>query len=161
MTKPLFDPEECKYRLNTLYEITINPSDQHQFFTDKDRLNKCYNRTVGLIRSLNIKDIEIYTEISEKNNGMVSKEKAKHVIPYNRIHFHGTLKFLTNNELIEFLLQGWVSLVKFGSIQISPYRKEYWTKYINKQQWLIPTGLNYIHPKSDFHEPPLNFFPHI
>ena len=123
MTDPKV-PVECFYQLNTIYEITINPNDELQQISNVYRLEKCYNSISQLI-SGDIK-IKLNTEISEKNVGTVKKDGKRVSIPFNRIHFHGTIMFETKKQLLYFLLIKWTGFVKHCSIAINPYRKEYW-----------------------------------
>lgn len=118
------------YKTDNTYEITINPSDKHQFKGRVNRFILFYQNIYDRLRgSLGLScDYELYIELSEPRN---SNEK-KAVFP--RLHLHGTI---TIRSVFTFLEETLIKLMKVSDYSINLYRPDYWKKYCMKQQDII------------------------
>ncbi len=126
------DKSDVFYKVGTQYEITINPSDKYQYFSDPFRFRAVYTKMNELCHILfrQSTDIILYPEISEPQ----SSQNEKHL---PRIHFHGIIIFTNLNSLAYFLLYHFKKLSNISSIQINNYRPKYWPIYIQKQSVLM------------------------
>lgn len=116
------------YREYTPYEITINPSDDNQFFcrANRDVLVDSYVRN----RMAELQDcIEYFLvpEISEP------RHVSRH-FKLPRIHYHGVFQI---KYLSTFLLYGLRKLSLFSDVQINSFRTGYWKRYCLKQYPLL------------------------
>ncbi len=134
MVKKTFE-EKSFYKVGEIYSITLNPSNDYQFFNRIDRL--------GLVKELYTKQLKIgqlvhhniqyklYVEISEPRGSC----KCKYDGP--RVHFHGTVTFKTKNDLTYFLLFQFRRICKLGTLDIDTIKdKKHWLKYCTKQHIL-------------------------
>ncbi len=131
------------YDTNICYELTINPNDRNQYIQDEFRYRKFINYWSLTFRKMANQEMEIhlYPEISECQNLIDGK--------YPRIHFHGTIKFLSNYSISNFLLKYTYILSKASSVQLNNYRPDYWDKYCLKQHKLmkyLATTENHSYP---------------
>lgn len=128
--KPTIDKNQTfeHYEINTIYEITINPDNKHQFPYNDLRIKKC-REIVKLIMEKNTWDYHLKTELSEPHYGGDSY--------ISRVHFHGVIKFNTNEEIKYFLTTQINHLMKITNICINAFRPQEWLEYIKKQQHLF------------------------
>lgn len=120
---------EVFYKDRTIYEFTINPSDEHQYEGDPLRVSR-FVSTSNLIKDY-LGDYTYYYLIPEISETRNSNPYSPH---FPRIHYHGII-LLKDVEM--FLLDSVTKLRKLGSIQINNFRPAYWTKYIKKQRLYV------------------------
>ncbi len=116
--------------LNTVYEITLNPNDKHQYFGNDLRHIKSRQDIQQLMESLNVKYL-LYQEIS-------IQQHSNPTLPQNRLHYHGIIK-VTNP--FEFTLTGMYKMTRLVDYQLNPFRSE-WLDYCTKQRYLYNTVSN-------------------
>jgi len=142
MTTPMPDIELPFYTRHTPYEISINPNDTHQLYKTTDsRLNVVIEsmRRKCLVHLAPCASYTLVTEVSEPR--MVVGESHR-----PRIHFHGIITF---KNPIKFLTEHLHHLAAYASIQINPYRPDYWPSYITKQKDILSPELGKAYYLSD------------
>lgn len=86
---PMISPEEIV--LNTKYSITINPEDSYQFWSEPmkgERIKKSTNHMRHIMRQNPNYHLDLQMETSS----------------LGRLHWHGTILFKDDNNLLEFFL---------------------------------------------------------
>jgi len=114
------------YKSDTLYEITLNSDNAHQYLHEINRDKKCVKHYLSELRVLKgYCEYELYLEYSEKRH--TNKTDS-----YARLHYHGTILFKKPEFIGYFLsrLQNMISQTM--DIQINEYRPDYWPVYIKK-----------------------------
>ncbi len=121
MTSPSFE-----LHIDTLYEITINPDDRHQYWSSDLRHIKSRADIKDLLCDLPIKYC-LWQELSIQQHSNKS-------LSYNRIHYHG---MMTVTDPFAFALTGMYKITRIADYQINNYRinKEFIT-YSQKQKYL-------------------------
>lgn len=119
------------YEVGKAYEITVNPNDSHQCLKDEFRFRNCIDMWDKMFTNMKNQDmiLKMYPEISEQQTLIDGK--------FPRIHFHGTISFVSRYAIASFLLKYSVILSSKSSIQINEHRPEYWFKYCTKQKDLM------------------------
>lgn len=123
--------KEPFYKKGTTYEITINPDDTRQKLKSEFRLREVITTFRNLAHNMSNQGINIvlYPEISEPQNVVNGS--------FPRIHFHGTVLFVDDYAVGQYLLKYLPLLSNISSTQINPFRETYWPKYITKQMPLM------------------------
>ncbi len=118
---------------NTVYEFTINGSDAVQSCNFKT-LYLRYTRARKLLREIlsagKVK-YNLLPELSTPQYGRIGKNHLP------RVHFHGVIRFPTEDSIIEWLLVDAVKLAKYGSYQMNTFRPERWPGYCMKHKKLF------------------------
>ncbi len=122
----MVDLIENFFKVNTWYSLTLNPPNKHQFLGHVDRFkrfrNFCYENLFIL------KSYEMFIEISEP--------RGFHIKGYEgpRLHLHGRVRFNSNKELAQFLLNGYYKLLRWSSVDIDTINDaDTWSAYCTKQ----------------------------
>lgn len=144
--KKKIKPIEIFYEAQKTYSLTIAPSDYNQGFNDKTYMVKIYRYSVDYIDRLkNVttklneillpynRDIQyiLHTDISEPRdiNGNIP-----------RIHFHGVIRFKTNDKILKWLLSILPQLSTFGIVNIDTIDDmNHWEKYCKKYDHITNT----------------------
>ncbi len=116
------------YKTKTPYAITINPIDQHQYFSSAQRMIQFRDFIYEQTMSWKWK-YEMFIEISEPRN------MKTHGYSGPRMHLHGFFVFRNTKELAMFLLHGYREITRYASIDIdtiSDHPK--WMEYCAKQK---------------------------
>ncbi len=132
------------YKSGHRYEITINPNDKHQFFGSPRRLEIFMTKLHALLVDAldNYKqEYKLFVELSEPHINVNSKS------PLPRLHFHGTIKFVNELAVGQFLLKSLYKLSRFSNVTLNDYREDYWPKYISKQSLVMKALAKYYKVK--------------
>lgn len=123
---------EVFYKINTPYEITLNPCDSFQHVGEMHRLKEVYNDCKKILKKAFGRNAQylFYLEISEPKYSNAYGS-------FPRIHLHGTITFLDVESLGSFLLEGFNYLMDVFSIQLNEYRGDHWPAYITKFQHIM------------------------
>lgn len=113
----MVSPETIK--LKTPYTFTISPDDQNQYWNSNIRDLKQYSEYNNLIHSWNKEKYEILLHQEVSRNG--------------RLHFHGIIKFNTNDGIHDFYVNRLFKLQQHNQVEIDSIKDiEVWILYINK-----------------------------
>ena len=119
------------YEVKTLYALTLNPTDEKQYFNaGDDRLRYVCRYIYNELISKLDKDVKIMLvpEISHPKGNNFKKAKT-------RIHFHGTILFKTKEVLLKYYLYIYNAFVKKNSVEVDTIdNKETWFNYIYKNK---------------------------
>lgn len=120
--------------LKTTYTININPGDEHQYFETNSKFSRedrlfhvCkYIQNIHMHPLSQDCTYKLYPEISDPNHKQESKA-------YNRIHFHGLIKFNTIEGLRQWYLWRHNAITKISHMTLDTIdnletRKNYQTK---------------------------------
>lgn len=115
------------YKINTIYSVTLNPTDKYQFFGNELRFRKfrnfVYEHTIGLHC-----DFNLIIEISEPHEFKIAQYKGP------RLHLHGTLYFANTKCLGKFLMHDYYKLLRWTSVDIDTIDNlDTWHDYMMKQ----------------------------
>lgn len=129
------------FKINTLYEITINAADDIQNIRHKKGIypmKELFNKYAKNIRVLNDTGIiySLYPELSEPRHINKNSEGP-------RWHYHGTILFKTYLSIGMFLNIYYRDITRSYDVKISDYRKDYWPLYISKQKEFMIELCNY------------------
>lgn len=126
------DESKFTYTKHTIYEITINPDDKHQFVNKRDtRVHNVQQFLRELLEGQEDTVFHLFPEVSMPQYGNQSKNR------YARVHFHGIILFKTDMAIRKFLLDCWHRLTSCTSIQLNTFRPDHWTEYCRKQKHLF------------------------
>lgn len=132
--------KENFYQLKTLYSVTLNPEDSHQYYGEPplDRIRKFHNFcNVNMLQTGGIYRMVI--EISEPRD---FQPQGKYKGP--RLHMHGTIRFDDNDQLLHFLSYGYYMLTRWTSTKFDTTDgTPAWYNYCNKQH-VVPEEYRYI-----------------
>lgn len=105
------------------YSITMNPSDDHQYWGAKERQKMFVNwAQLTFYRILLNTDYILYLELS----------------PAGRLHWHGKIRFRNKERLIKFYMDDINKLNKILIFEIDTIKdKDVWDTYIQKQYSLL------------------------
>jgi len=129
-----------------VYAITINPSDDYQYYKLNSPLEQMWKKRLGefkkywsalLVNMFSRFDIEynLNIEISEPLDGNDASP---------RLHFHGIIKFTTEDAIMEFLLILLDKLKMRSRIKIKPIdNMKKWHDYCMKQTFLPLGNIDY------------------
>lgn len=128
-TKPSGPPaQSIFYSIDTLYSITLNPCDTHQYILKSDRKTKIKTLYREILEVCNCK-YHLKLEFSEPR-GMRTKDFFG-----PRLHFHGVIKFCNREQLHDFLFKVFYMLCKVGTVDIdSCPTPQDWYEYMYKQK---------------------------
>lgn len=116
------------------YAITINPSDKHQYFGKKDRIQLFRNFLHEQLLSLSQWRIgySLCLELSEpKSNSTASKNGP-------RLHVHGIIRFTSTLSIKNFLLMGMYNMTRYSNYDIDTIdNMQIWYDYCHKQQHIM------------------------
>jgi len=124
--------QQCYFKLNTLYSITLNPSDKYQFHNTPYllRYKKFRNYLYEQLLPITCK-YTIYIELSEPHQNITSGNIGP------RLHAHGLLEFTKKKQLTKFLLSDMYRLLRTMYVDIDTVESlPIWLKYCTKQQLL-------------------------
>lgn len=108
------------------YTFNYNPDDSHQYFNCADRLDKAKSYMTIWLAKLK-PHIRIHLELSKMG----------------RLHWHGTIKFQNNAQVLEFFLFKIIQLTGNGHIEIDTISDmEEWSKYITKSKHILDVCLD-------------------
>lgn len=120
-------PQINMYQVGTLYSITINPDDSHQYIDDPDRLDKLRRYWSKHLAKYSW-EYNLYAEFSTPNN---SKS-------FPRYHFHGIIMFRTKGQLRRWYNSTYRQLSKVSYFDIDTIADiEYWQSYCQKNQSIM------------------------
>lgn len=122
------------YQKHTWYTITINPSDDYQYFGKPDRMTKFKNFMYEQFLSWPQFGIHYYFnyELSEPTTNALKSQG----IP--RLHLHGIIKFNSNKSIKHFLLNELYKISKYSIYEIDTIKDpQLWCNYCQKQQTVI------------------------
>lgn len=150
--EPLDSNHECYYKANTFYAITINPCDDLQFLKKESiilREQRCREAMLNIVQELNHlnRKCELYIvpELSE-----LFYTNRRNAPP--RFHWHGFIRFHTNESLKHFLLIDSVKLISTNQIMLKKIANlKGWLSYCTKQQEIMQSKpiANYSTTMSD------------
>lgn len=105
------------------YTITIAPDDSHQYFEVPKRDGRLLKfiswARIYIYKAFLNNEYELFTEVS----------------PRGRLHFHGTIKFKSNEHLLDFYIYTIPHLLKSNQIEIDTIKDpKVWDEYKRKQQ---------------------------
>lgn len=124
------DPLDIFYKPGTMYEVTINPDNQHYGRIDRiQRVVRAFTKCIDKLRDL--AEFEFYPELSEVRYGNKNRGNP------SRWHYHGWLKFKSEVAVGEFLLNIQAFIQNYSDYSINLFRKDYWVRYITKQQFVM------------------------
>lgn len=132
---------ELFYKKNTIYSITINPDDKHQYYGSLNRLEKVrgfvYEQLLCL-RGYHI-DYSIYMELSEPKSNAYNKVTKRQQSPSGpRYHYHGIIGFRSTLSVRRFLDTVMYNLSRWCIYDIDSIGDaSIWKKYCKKQQHII------------------------
>jgi len=133
------------YSIGTLYAVTLNPCDVHQYILKPDRRTKIKTMYREILDTCNCK-YHFKLEFSEPR-GMRVKDYFG-----PRLHFHGIMRFDNKEQVYEFLNKTFHLLCKYGTVDIDICNDlTVWLEYINKQKVIKDKISN-----CDFLPPPQN-----
>jgi len=116
------------YLIGTLYAVTLNPCDVHQYILKPDRKTKIKTLYREILETCNCR-YHFKLEFSEPR-GMRVKDYFG-----PRLHFHGLIRFDNKEQLHDFLFKTYHMLCKYGSLDIDICNDpSVWMDYINKQK---------------------------
>lgn len=112
-------PEQIK--IDTEYAITINPSDEHQYFRSSDRLKDFTNFWQTYIQNLQC-DLVLHLEVSK----------------LGRLHWHGLIKFPKQQNINNFYLNDIHNLTLRSMQLIKPITDSgKWQEYCQKSKHMF------------------------
>lgn len=126
---------KCYYKLDTIYTLSLNPSEHHQFLGKPNRL-RLFHAHMREVYSALTCEYETYIEVSEP----YGKQQHGYLGPL--LHTHGVIRFKTHTQLLTFMLLSYHHLCKYGRIEIGKSTDE-WSHYCTKQH-IIPRPFNYF-----------------
>lgn len=128
------DGSKCElyYIPDKVYSITVNPTDEFQYFKKPNRLDKFVDTVSEYFRGDDdYVEYKLYVELSEPRGCLVGHRGA-------RLHLHGIFKLKSNKAVRHFLLftlSKWLSL---GMIDIDVCNDSMvWDTYCKKQQSIM------------------------
>lgn len=145
ITRTHKDVKHPMLKRGVVYAITINPDDKHQYYKVPDPLVQVWKERLEAFqkswKTTFYKMFDMYEttynmriEISEPLDG-------SDAVP--RLHFHGIIRFDTDNAIMEFLLVNLRALKTMSRVKIKPIDDiEIWYNYCMKQSYL---PLGYLH----------------
>lgn len=92
--KTPFNGKPNMLEINRLYSFTLNPSDEHQYIEDRQRLELVYKYVRKRFNRYSL-EYSLYMEVSSP---MSSRKNGKPQTP--RIHFHGVIMFRNSAQLL-------------------------------------------------------------
>jgi len=115
--------------INTVYTITLNPSDDFQYWT-----NESYQARIKALSAY----VELYLLKQIPAVVDIYMESSR----TGRLHFHGTIKFLKSDHILEFYLMTLHKLVGKFQIEIDTIKDiKIWTTYCRKSSHLIDVNI--------------------
>jgi len=130
--KPHKDPNKnlSYYEVNKTYSITLNPIDKYQYLGNPDRYNKFRTMVYHEISKLR-QSINLWIEISEPHQMILQGKSGP------RLHMHGTIKFISEFNIVDFLVNGIYKLTRWTSVDIDTIEdSDIWHAYCTKQSIL-------------------------
>lgn len=116
------------YLIGTLYAVTLNPCDVHQYILKPDRKTKIKTLYREILETCNCR-YHFKMEFSEPF-GMRLKDYYG-----PRLHMHGLIRFDNKEQLHDFLFKTFHLLCKYGTLDIDICNDpSVWMEYINKQK---------------------------
>lgn len=146
-------PKSNMMQIDTLYSITINPDDCHQYYGFPDRMDKLHKYWSKYFEKFSWR-YNLYAEFSNPSN---SKS-------FPRYHFHGLILFKSYKQLQRWYTRIQFELAKVAYFDFDTYdHTEHWKIYCRKSQDVMPlicehdTHYTSLHP-CGFHSkhPPNN-----
>ena len=132
---PKKNPIANMYQKGTLYAITINPDDKHQFVDEPDRLEKITKYWTKLLQKYSL-EYNLYAEISTPKN---SKS-------FPRYHFHGIISFRTRGHLRRWYNNTYRELSKISYFDIDTIDDIlHWQTYCSKNEAIMKTIVDKYH----------------
>lgn len=131
-------PLTSYYTINTLYAITINPTDSYQFFGQRNRLAQ--SRSYFQLLTTSFPGIlHLWIEYSEP--------RGMHTAGYNgpRLHAHGWFTFTNKKQIGKFLEHGYYLLLRSNAVDIDTINDmDSWLKYCKKQKLIKKAHITWI-----------------
>ena len=124
--------EKIFYKIGKPYAVTVNPSDEYQYYGYKDRYHRWRELMALTFESLTPKQImyEFHAEISEPRQACIATHKKG-----PRLHCHGTVIFTKRNGLRDFLTEILPKWAKYSMVDIDTIDDiEIWQEYCEKQK---------------------------
>lgn len=123
--KPKFDFNQ------SVFEITINPDQKHQYFGCDIRNLKSRNDITDVFHKMPYIKYWLFQEIS-------IQQHSNKDLPQNRIHYHGIIEV---TDHFNFALTGMYYLTRMGDYQLNNYRPTgEFMEYAKKQRWMYKTA---------------------
>lgn len=123
---------DLKYKKNTVYAVTIQPDDKHQYFRSPTRFSKFLDHMNSLLVPLISSKIDFYfiIELSEPI-GTVTGQGS-------RLHLHGVINLKATESVYRFLLNHLSDFLLCGRLEISEVHDlDAWWTYIHKQKTIF------------------------
>lgn len=125
--KRMLSPEVIK--VDTLYALTINPNDDHQYWkssSTEDRLSDFNTYWQAYIQLLTA-EIHCNTEVSK----------------IGRLHYHGTISFKTQKNINDFYINNFYKLANISNVMITLISDlDGWEDYYCKASHMIKDKIN-------------------
>jgi len=118
-----------KVGININYTFTVNPNDEFQYWGDLDRIKKATKHMTFIMnRYINL-DISVHLDINRTG----------------RIHWHGTISFKTNAQILDFYVDIIHELLTKHQIEIDTIEDPIkWSDYCHKLDPLIKVLINNV-----------------
>lgn len=116
-----------KVELNIKYTFTVNPNDDFQYWGDQDRIKKATKHMQFICNRYINYDIELYMDISRTG----------------RLHWHGTISFKTNTQILDFYVEIIHELLTKHQIDMDTIKDPLiWTTYCLKMFNLLRVSID-------------------
>ncbi len=126
----MVDPKnDCFYKIDTLYSVSLNPPDQHQYFSKPKRFSMFYDFCNTQLLRMGGRYV-FYIELSEPH-GFHTALSFKGP----RLHLHGFVWFEDVTSLRGFLAAGYYNLTRWTSTDFDTVGDPLvWKRYMRKQK---------------------------
>lgn len=147
---PQAKKDKVFYKVGIPYAVTINPSDEYQYYGYKDRYQRWREYMSLMLEPLTKLQImyQIHAEISEPRlNSVATNKKGP------RLHCHGTVVFTRRNGIRDFLLDILPKWAKHSMIDIDTIDDiGIWQDYCEKQKLFNKVFTNCRHECDNLYE---------
>lgn len=138
------------YKVGVPYAVTLNPSDEYQYFGYKERFQRWREYMSATLEPLNNFRIwyEFHAEISEPKLASVACHKKG-----PRLHVHGTVIFTKRSGLRDFLIDLLPKWAKTNMVDIDTISNaDIWQEYCEKQKLIHKVFSNCCHEENTLYE---------